>query len=173
MRKVNCPSECLNIGDEVEAIVLNVDPEKWKIGLGLKQAQQNPLPEIMRKYAIGMVVTGHVVRLASFGAFVELESGVDGLIHVSEISDKPIAKVKEVLCIGEEVTARVIKVDREACRIALSIKALAMTEEELKALKDNNGVVAQESKGGTTASGTSSQVSTGSNADTNEVDLRS
>lgn len=172
-RKVNRPSECLNIGDEVEAIVLNVDPEKRQIRLGLKQAQQNPWPEIFRKYAIGMVVTGRVVSVASFGAFVELEPGVDGLIHVSQISNKAIEKSTEALSVGEEVTARVIKVDREACRIALSINALAMTEEELKSLKDNNEVVAQESKGGTTASGTSSQVSTGSNADTNEVDLRS
>ena len=171
-RKINQPSDCLNIGDEVEAIVLNVDPEKRQIGLGLKQAQQNPWPEIIRKYAIGMVVTGHVVRLASFGAFVELEPGVDGLIHVSEIREKPIEKAKDVLSIGEEVTARVIMVDHEAGRIALSIKALAMTEEEVKALGDNNGVVTQESKAGTSASGTLSQVSADSEADTSEGNSR-
>ena len=147
-RKIDHPSECLNIGDEVEAIVLNVDPEKRQIGLGLKQLQQNPWPEIIGKYAIGMVITSHVTKLVSFGAFVELEPGIDGLIHVSEISNKPIEKAKDVLSIGEEVTARVIKVDREAGRIALSIKALSMTEEELKTLKDKNGIVAQESQEG-------------------------
>ncbi len=143
-RKITLPEECLKKGQEVETVILDVNPKDRRISLGLKQAQTDPWPEIIRKYAIGMVVTGHVTRLASFGAFVELEPGIDGLIRVSEISDKPITKVKDVLSIGEEVTARVIKVDRELGWLALSIKALAMTEEEVKALRDNDGVVTQE-----------------------------
>ena len=134
-RKINHPSECLQKGQEVEAVVLDVNPKEQRISLGLKQAQQDPWTEIASKYAVGSVVKGKVSKIASFGAFVELEDGVDGLVHISQISDQRIEKVKDALDVGQEVEARIVKVDRGERRIGLSIRALTMTDDEIKALE--------------------------------------
>ena len=134
-RKINHPSECLQKGQEVEAVVLDVNPKEQRISLGLKQAQTDPWSEIASKYPVGMVVKGKVSKVASFGAFVELEDGVDGLVHISQISDQRIEKVKDALDVGQEVEARVVKVDRGERRIGLSIRAMSMTEDEVKALE--------------------------------------
>ncbi len=131
-RKVNHPSEVLKKGDEVEAVVLEVDPSQQRISLGLKQAQEDPWAVITSKYAIGQKVTGNVSKLASFGAFVELEEGIDGLVHISQISDDRVQKVKEVLSVGQEVEARVIKIDPVERRIGLSIKAATVPDEEFE-----------------------------------------
>ena len=134
-RKINHPSECLQKGQEVEAVVLDVNTKEQRISLGLKQAQTDPWSEIASKYPVGMVVKGKVSKVASFGAFVELEDGVDGLVHISQISDQRIEKVKDALDVGQEVEARVVKVDRGERRIGLSIRAMTMSDEELKALE--------------------------------------
>ena len=134
-RKINHPSECLEKGKEVEAIVLDVNPKEQRISLGLKQASQDPWSEIASKYKVGALVKGKVSKIASFGAFIELEDGVDGLVHISQISDQRVDKVKDALQAGQEVEARVVKVDRNERRIGLSIRAVSMTEEELKALE--------------------------------------
>ena len=134
MRKINHPSECLQKGQEVEAVVLDVNPKEQRISLGLKQAQQDPWDEIAKKFTVGSVVKGKVSKIASFGAFVELEDGVDGLVHISQISDQRVEKVKDALVVGQEVEARVVKVDRGERRIGLSIRAMSMTEDEVKAL---------------------------------------
>ena len=134
-RKINHPSECLQKGQDVEAVVLDVNPKEQRISLGLKQAQTDPWSEIASKYPVGMVVKGKVSKVASFGAFVELEDGVDGLVHISQISDQRIEKVKDALDVGQEVEARVVKVDRGERRIGLSIRAMSMTEDEVKALE--------------------------------------
>ena len=134
-RKINHPSECLQKGMEVEAVVLDVNPKEQRISLGLKQAQQDPWAEIASKYAVGSIVKGKVSKIASFGAFIELEDGVDGLVHISQISSQRIEKVKDALDVGQEVEARVVKVDRGERRIGLSIRAMTMTDEELKALE--------------------------------------
>ncbi len=134
-RKINHPSEILQKGEEVEAVVLDVNPKEQRISLGLKQAQQDPWDEIASKYPVGMVVKGKISKIASFGAFVELDGGVDGLIHISQISDQRIEKVKDALDVGQEVEARVVKVDRGERRIGLSIRAMSMTEDEVKALE--------------------------------------
>ena len=133
-RKINHPSECLEKGKEVEAVVLEVNPKDQRISLGLKQAQTDPWAEIASKYAVGAIVKGKVSKLASFGAFIELEDGVDGLVHISQISDDRVDKVKDALEVGQEVEARVVKVDRGERRIGLSIKAVNMTDEQVKAL---------------------------------------
>jgi small subunit ribosomal protein S1 len=96
-RKINHPSECLQKGQELEAVVLDVNPKEQRISLGLKQAQQDPWAEIASKYAVGSTVKGKVSKIASFGAFVELEDGVDGLVHISQISDQRVDKVKDAL----------------------------------------------------------------------------
>lgn len=131
-RKINHPSEVLKKGDEVEAIVLEVSPENQRISLGLKQAQEDPWAGISGRYRIGQLIKGKVSKLASFGAFVELEEGVDGLVHISQISDDHVAKIRDVLQPGQEVEARVIKIDPIDRRIGLSIKAAKMAEEEFK-----------------------------------------
>ena len=133
-RKINHPSECLQKGQEVEAVVLDVNPKEQRISLGLKQAQQDPWDEIAKKFPVGSVVKGKVSKIASFGAFVELEDGVDGLVHISQISDQRIEKVKDALDVGQEVEARIVKVDRGERRIGLSIRAMTMTDDEIKAL---------------------------------------
>ena len=129
------PSECLQKGQEVEAIVLDVNPKEQRISLGLKQAQTDPWADIASKYAVGAIIKGKVSKVASFGAFVELEEGVDGLVHISQISDQRIEKVKDALQIGQEVEARVVKIDRGERRIGLSIKAVNMTDEQVKELE--------------------------------------
>ena len=134
-RKINHPSECLQKGQEVEAVVLDVNPKEQRISLGLKQAQTDPWSEIAAKYPVGSTVKGKVSKIASFGAFIELEDGVDGLVHISQISDQRVDKVKDALVVGQEVEARVVKVDRGERRIGLSIRAMGMTEDEIRNLE--------------------------------------
>lgn len=133
-RKINHPSEVLQKGQTVEAIVLEIDAANQRISLGLKQAQTDPWVSIASTYHIGQIVKGKVSKIASFGAFVELEDGVDGLVHISQISDQRIEKVKDALKVGQEVEARIIKIDREERRIGLSIKAVNMDEGEVARL---------------------------------------
>ena len=130
-RKVNHPSEMVNKGDEVDAIVLEVDTENQRISLGVKQLAADPWEDIDRLYRLGEMVTGEVARIAGYGAFVKLEHDIDGLVHVSQITEERVEKVKDVLTEGQEVTARVIKIDREERRIGLSIKAAEYDEDEL------------------------------------------
>ncbi len=133
-RKVNHPSEVLQKGQVVEAIVLEIDAQNQRISLGLKQAQTDPWSSIASTYQIGQIVKGKVSKIASFGAFVELEDGVDGLVHISQISDQHIDKVKDALKVGQEVEARIVKIDRDDRRIGLSIKAVGMDEGEVARL---------------------------------------
>ena len=134
-RKINHPSECLQKGQEVEAVVLDVNAKEQRISLSLKAAMQDPWDEIAQRFPVGSVVKGKVSKIASFGAFVELEDGVDGLVHISQISDQRVEKVKDALEVGQEVEARVVKVDRGERRIGLSIRAMGMTDDEIKALE--------------------------------------
>ncbi len=131
-RKVNHPSEVLKKGDEVEAVVLEVDSTNQRISLGLKQAQDDPWTSISSRFHIGQLVKGKVTKLASFGAFVEIEEGVDGLVHISQISEDRVQKVRDVLQPGQEVEARVIKIDPVERRIGLSIKAAQLPEEDFQ-----------------------------------------
>src|ERR1700731_3274228 len=131
-RKINHPSEVLKKNDDVEAIVLDIDKVNQRISLGVKQLDSDPWKEIDQKYKIGDLVTGKATKLASFGAFVQLQDDIDGLVHISQLSEDHVAKVKDVLKVGQEVEARVIKVDKVERRIGLSIKAANYSEEELK-----------------------------------------
>jgi len=131
-RKINHPSETLKKGDEIEAIVLEIDKETQRISLGVKQLEKDPWEEIGNRFTVGDLVKGTVAKIAAFGAFVQLEDDVDGLVHISQLSEEHVGKVKEVVNIGDEVEARVIKVDKAERRIGLSIKAAAYTDEQLK-----------------------------------------
>ena len=118
------PSEVLKKGQKVEAIVLSVDKEKERLSLGLKQVEQDPWDaEIPRKYRIGDNVSCKVIKITDFGVFVELEGGVEGLIHISEIDKDQHAKVEDLLKLDDEVTAKIIKVDTAERKIGLSIKS--------------------------------------------------
>jgi len=132
-RKVNHPSELLKKGDEVDALVLDVDAQQQRISLGMKQLTPDPWSEIDNFFRIGDVVKGTVTKITSFGAFVELANGIDGLVHISQISEDRIDKVKDVLKPGQEVTARVIKIDRDERRLGLSIKAANYSADQLAA----------------------------------------
>ncbi len=121
--RVKHPSEIVKKGDVVEAVVLGIDVEKERLSLGFKQLQPDPWQGISNQILVGANVKGKVVRLTDFGAFVELENGVEGLLHVSEISKKRIKKPSDVLSEGQEIMAKVIKLDEANRRIGLSIKA--------------------------------------------------
>lgn len=132
-RKVNHPTEMLKKGDEVDAIVLDVDPSQQRISLGMKQIAVDPWTDIDSFFKIGDVVQGKVTKITSFGAFVELKDNIDGLVHISQISEERIEKVKDVLKPDQVVTARVIKIDRDERRLGLSIKAANYSSEQLAA----------------------------------------
>ncbi len=131
-RKINHPSEVLKKGDEVEAVVLEVDRPNQRIALGMKQLGTDPWENIDQLYRVGDLVTGNVTKLASFGAFVGLKQDIDGLVHISQISEERVDKIKNVLKVGQEVTARVVKIDRGERRIGLSLKAASYSDEQLK-----------------------------------------
>jgi small subunit ribosomal protein S1 len=132
-RKINHPSEVFKKGDEVEAVVLEVDKANQRISVGVKQLTVDPWSNIDQFYKVGDLVTGKVSKLASFGAFVGLQHDIDGLVHISQVSEERTDKIKNVLKVGQEVTARVIKIDKTERRIGLSIKAAAYSPEQLKA----------------------------------------
>lgn len=137
--RVKHPSELLKVGDEVEVQVLKVDREHEKIGLGLKQLKASPWSEAADKYPVGSLVSGKVVRIAPFGAFVQLEDGVDALVHISQLADRRVGKVEEVVQVGDMVSAKVIECKPEEKRISLSIREAAaeakaaIAQEELAA----------------------------------------
>ncbi len=122
IKKVSHPSELLKKGDFVEAVILSVDKESKKITLGVKQLSTNPWEHLEKQIPIGSLVKGKVTKITAFGIFVQLDNGIEALIHVTELSDQPFGKVEDVVNIGDEVTAKVIKVDPEHKKIALSIK---------------------------------------------------
>jgi small subunit ribosomal protein S1 len=123
-RKINNPNEVLKPGDEVEAVILDIDTEQQRISLGMKQAEEDPWAQIDTLYKLGDIVKGKVAKITAFGAFIELSNKIDGLIHISQISNDRVEKVKDVLNIGDDVEARVIKIDQNERRIGLSIKAV-------------------------------------------------
>jgi small subunit ribosomal protein S1 len=131
-RKLRNLEDIFKIGDEVEAVVLSSDSDGHRIALGIKQLQENPWEKIDEYFKVGDVVKGKVVKLTNFGAFMELNHNVDGFIHIGQISEERINKVRDVLKVGEEVSAVVIKIEAANQRIALSIKALDYDESTLQ-----------------------------------------
>ncbi len=124
-KRVKHPSKILNVGDSVEAMVLGVDPGARRISLGLKQVESNPWHELSEKYPIGTKITGKVRNLTEFGAFVEVEEGIDGLIHISDMSwSKRLKHPSEVLKKGDTVEAMVLNIDAENQRLSLGLKQL-------------------------------------------------
>jgi small subunit ribosomal protein S1 len=129
-KKINHPSELLKKGDRVEAVVLSVSEEKKRVALGLKQLERDPWQgNIPAKYSAGQVVRGKITKLTSFGAFVELEPNLEGLLHISEMSDKKIEKPEEAVQVGQEVQVTILRVDSEARKIGLSMRSGATAGE--------------------------------------------
>jgi 4-hydroxy-3-methylbut-2-enyl diphosphate reductase len=127
--RVKHPSDVFSIGQEIEVIILNVDVEKERVSLGYKQLQPKPWMLAGEKYAVGSIVEGKVVRIVPFGAFVALESTIDGLIHISQVSVHRIAKVEDELKVGDVVRCKVLEVSPEAKRISLSRKEALLEED--------------------------------------------
>lgn len=127
--RIKHPSQVVEAGQEVEVKILRLDREKEKISLGMKQVMADPWTTAAGHYTEGAIVEGTVARLANFGAFVELEPGVDGLIHVSQLADHRVGNPTEVVQVGQKVTVKVIGVDIEAKRISLSLKDAAESAE--------------------------------------------
>jgi len=131
-KRMRHPSELLKKGDTVEAVILKIDSENQRLSLGIKQLSPNIWDEFFRLRQIGDIVTGKVVRLTDFGAFVEVEEGIEGLIHVSELSEERVEQPKDVLSVGDVVKAKIIKLDAAEQKVGLSIKAVLqdLTQEE-------------------------------------------
>lgn len=128
-KKVAHPSEAFNKGDKVRAIVLSIDKETEKFSLGIKQLERDPWENIKARYKIGQAVEGKISKVADFGAFIELEEGLEGLIHISELSPEQVTKVTDVVNIGDAVKAEIISIDPRERKIGMSVKALLKSEE--------------------------------------------
>ncbi|MHB0857751.1 MAG: 30S ribosomal protein S1 [Anaerolineae bacterium] len=131
--RVRHPGDLLKVGQTVEVMVLRVDPEAQRIGLSLKRVQPDPWAHIEDKYKIDAIVRGTVTHLVKFGAFVELEPGVEGLIHVSELADAMVEDPSEIVAEGDDLTLRVLGVDAERHQIALSLRGVAQEAQEPEA----------------------------------------
>src|SRR4029078_231690 len=130
-KKIGHPSEVLKKAESVRAVVLRLDQEKQRIALGLKQMQEDPWQTVIpANYRPGMVVKGHVTKIANFGVFVELESGLEGLLHISEIADQKVEKPKDIVKVGEEVDVKILRVDSDERKIGLSLKRAQWAQEE-------------------------------------------
>ncbi len=130
-KKIGHPSEMLKKGETIKAVVLNVDQEKQRIALGLKQMQEDPWTTVIpANYRPGMVVKGHVTKIANFGVFVELEPGLEGLLHISEISDQKVEKPEDSLKVGQELDVKILRVDSDERKIGLSLKRAQWAQEE-------------------------------------------
>ena len=136
--KLKHPQEALEIGEKINVRILSMNTEKGKISLGLKQNQPEPWSIIENKYQVNDVIYGKVVQIKEYGAFVELEPGLDGLVHISEIAHKRVTDISEEIAVGETVTAKILDIDKERKRISLSIKD---TKEPSLLGDDEEGIV--------------------------------
>ena len=119
---INHPSEVLKVGQRVEAYVLNVDMERRRIGLSLRRLQPEPWSVVHERYAVGQLVDATITKLTNFGAFARLDDGIEGLIHLSELSEKRVGHARDVLREGQRMRLRIIRIDPQRRRIGLSLK---------------------------------------------------
>jgi small subunit ribosomal protein S1 len=128
VQRLKHPSEMFKKGQEVQAIVLNIDKENQRFSLGMKQIQKNPWDDIHHRFKIGQTIQGKVTNVTKFGTFVEIEPGIEGLVHISELSDQRVEKATEVTKVGDEIQAVVINVDPKKHKIGLSIKEVGRSQ---------------------------------------------
>jgi small subunit ribosomal protein S1 len=136
--RIEHPSEVIQEGQEIEVKILSIDREKNRISLGLRQLAPNPWRTAETKYAKGSTTSGRVTRVEAFGAFVELEPGVEGLVHISELEHRRVKRVQEVLNVGDMTEVQIIEVDPKKKRISLSVKALKAKPEPIEKPKDED-----------------------------------
>ena len=122
--RIKHPSEVINVGDEIDVYIKSLDTESQKISLGYKKAEDNPWERLQNEFPVGTVFKAAVVSTTKFGAFVRVLPGIDGLVHISEISNERVEKVTDALNIGDEVEVKLIEADLEKHRVGLSMKAL-------------------------------------------------
>ena len=127
-QRVKDPNDVVQPGQSVRVVVLKVDLEKRKIGLGLKQLEASPWDNIRDKFHVSQIVKGTVTRTMDFGAFVELEPGVEGLVHISELAGRRVFRVTDIVKAGQQVEAKILNIDAEAKRMSLSLKAMIPVE---------------------------------------------
>ncbi|HWE63783.1 MAG TPA: S1 RNA-binding domain-containing protein [Chloroflexota bacterium] len=132
--RVNHPSEVLSVGDEVDVYVLSIDPDTKKIALSLKKAQPDPWSQVDQKYHVGDLVEGTITKLAKFGAFAKIDDGIEGLIHLSELSENAVENGKDVVNEGERVTLRVININPTRRRLGLSLRQVENPSPGIKAV---------------------------------------
>ena len=142
--RVKHPSDVVSVGQEIDVKILNVDPERERISLSYKQTQPRPWTVAGEKYPVGSVVEGKVVRITTFGAFVELEPGLDGLVHISQCALTRIAKVEDAVNVGDVVRVKVLDVNTEAKRISLSIREVLEDEALADVPADDEYAIADE-----------------------------
>lgn len=141
-KRVKDPAEVVSVGQQVEVYVLEVDKEKNRISLALKDISEDPWKNAVNKYKIGDVIEGTVTKFLNFGAFVEIEPGIEGLVHLSEISQERVVKPSDVLSLGQKVKAKILNVDEKEKRISLSIKeAVEKPKEDVKKYVDTTSGV--------------------------------
>ena len=123
-KRIKHPSEVVNVGDTLEVYIKDLNREENRISLGFKKAEDNPWEIFKANYHVGDVVKATIVSITSFGAFARIIDGVDGLIHISQIADKKVENVKDILTVGDEVDVKIIDIDHESKRISISMRAL-------------------------------------------------
>ena len=127
--RIKHPSEVVKVGDVIEVFVKELDAENNRISLGYKNDDDNPWVKFANTYKVDDVVDAKVVSITTFGAFAQIIPGIDGLIHISQIADKRVTNVKDVLAVGDEVKAKITEIDIDKKRISMSIRALLTNEE--------------------------------------------
>src|SRR5690606_26434869 len=139
--RVKHPSEVLSVGDEVDVYVLGINPDEKKIALSIKRTQPEPWSRVATKYEVGQMVLGTVTQLANFGAFARIEDGIEGLIHVSELSEQRIEHPRQVVSEGQDLVLRIIRIDPARRRMGLSLRrALEAADEEVAAALGDDAV---------------------------------
>lgn len=137
---ISHPSDLYKRGQEVEAVILGIDKENKKVSLGIKQLTQDPWETIEQEYPVGKIVDGEVSKITNFGAFVKLPTGIEGLVHISELSDQPVEKVEDVLKVGQKAQFRVINVNKNERKLGLSLRLEARKDERKEATDANKQV---------------------------------
>ncbi len=139
-QRIKNPAEVVSVGDEIEVYIKALDTEKKKISLGYKKADENPWTILTQNYEEGSVVTATIVSMTAYGAFARIIPGIDGLIHISQIANKHVAKPQDELTIGQEVEAKIVSIDTDKKRVSLSIRALLPEEEVVEAAEATEAV---------------------------------
>lgn len=142
--KIKHPSEVLKLGDQIDVTILEFDKDKKRISLGYRKAEDNPWNKVAEKYKVGDIISGTVARLVPFGAFVEIEKGLDGLVHISQISNLRLSKPGDVLKAGQVIEAKIIEINLESKKISLSIKEVSPIDPPNSVVEEKDGAIEKE-----------------------------